>query len=57
MEFNEHQTNRPFSGVIAMWRAWQKWRLREQTRRILSRMSDDQLRDLGLTRYDARRYL
>ncbi|MBL5922722.1 DUF1127 domain-containing protein [Lelliottia amnigena] len=53
MEFNENRSARPFIGFVLIWRAFKRWRHREQTRRILQAMSDEQLRDVGLTRYDA----
>ncbi|WP_264091627.1 DUF1127 domain-containing protein [Brenneria izbisi] len=31
---------------------WKAWRMRNQTRKILQSMNDDQLRDIGLTRND-----
>ncbi|MBL5883671.1 DUF1127 domain-containing protein [Lelliottia aquatilis] len=53
MEFNENRPFRPFIGFVLVWQAFVKWRRREQTRRLLQGMSDEQLRDVGLTRNDA----
>lgn len=36
-------------------RLWARFRLRQQTRRALLRMSDEQLKDVGLTRQQAER--
>jgi len=53
MEFHENRPFKPFIGFVFMWRALAKWRRRQQTRRILQAMSDEQLRDVGLSRNDA----
>ena len=53
MEFNENCPNRPFIGFVFIWQAFIKWRRRQQTRRVLQGMSDEQLKDVGLTRNDA----
>ena len=53
MEFNENRPNRPFIGFVLVWGALVKWHRRGQTRRVLRGMSDDQLRDVGLSRHDA----
>ncbi|SFR09102.1 MULTISPECIES: DUF1127 domain-containing protein [unclassified Enterobacter] len=52
MEFFENRPKRPFIGFVLIWRAFKKWRHQVQTRRILSRMSEAQLRDVGLNRDD-----
>ena len=56
MEFNENRPFRPFIGFVLVWQAFVKWRRRAQTRRILQGMSDEQLRDVGLTRNDAGKF-
>lgn len=50
MEFHENRAKQPFIVFILIWRAFKKWRLQAQTRRILQQMSDERLRDLGLRR-------
>lgn len=52
MEFFENRPARPFIGFVLIWRAFKKWRQQAQTRRMLSRLSDAQLRDMGLNRDD-----
>ncbi|EKY3196637.1 DUF1127 domain-containing protein [Cronobacter turicensis] len=52
MEFHENRPRRPFIGFILIWHAWKAWRLRAQTRKVLSRMNEAQLRDVGLRRDD-----
>ncbi|PKH18952.1 hypothetical protein CIG19_20760 [Enterobacterales bacterium CwR94] len=39
--------------TVVVW--WQKWLLQRQTQKILSALSESQLRDIGLTRYDIKR--
>ncbi|HHG8771307.1 TPA: DUF1127 domain-containing protein [Raoultella planticola] len=50
MEFHENRARQPFIGFVLLIRAIKKWWLREQTRRLLQRMSDEQLKDVGLRR-------
>ncbi|ENT2952095.1 DUF1127 domain-containing protein [Klebsiella aerogenes] len=50
MEFHENRAKQPFIGWVFLARAIRKWWLREQTRKILQRMSDEQLKDVGLRR-------
>lgn len=50
MEFHENRARQPFVGFVQVWRFIKKWRLQQQTRRILQRMSDEQLKDVGLRR-------
>ncbi len=52
MEFYENRARRPFIGFVLLWRWMKKVWLRHQTARILSRLSDHQLRDIGLRRSD-----
>ncbi|MBP2196009.1 DUF1127 domain-containing protein [Erwiniaceae bacterium L1_54_6] len=57
MEFDQNRAARPFNiTLLDMLRALRQlvksWRLRRETRRILSHLSDTQLRDIGLTRGD-----
>ncbi|EOY5422798.1 DUF1127 domain-containing protein [Cronobacter dublinensis] len=54
MEFHENRPRQPFIGFTLLWRAWKAWRLRARARQVLSRMSDEQLRDVGLQRDDMR---
>lgn len=54
MEFYENRSKRAFIGLIWLWRALQKGYQRRRTRRILDKMSDAQLKDIGLTRHDYR---
>ncbi len=50
MEFHENRARQPFIGFILLWRFMKKgWQI-YQTRRILQRMSDEQLKDVGLRR-------
>lgn len=62
MEFHENLTGKPFKEspfrlmYILPYRLWRAWRLRMQTRKILSRLSDSQLKDIGLSCEDVRRY-
>lgn len=52
MEFHENRFVRPFYGFVLLGRFMRNaWR-RYQTRRLLSRLSDYQLRDMGLKRED-----
>ena len=50
MEFHEIKAKQPFIGFVLIWRAFNKWHLQAQTRRILQQMSDERLKDLGLRR-------
>ncbi|HAT1613220.1 TPA: DUF1127 domain-containing protein [Raoultella planticola] len=50
MEFHENRAKQPFIGFVLLGRMIRKWWLRRQTRRVLQRMSDEQLRDVGLRR-------
>ncbi|MFO3904303.1 DUF1127 domain-containing protein [Enterobacter hormaechei] len=52
MEFYENRAKRPFAVFIWMGRAVKKWYRINRTRRILSQMSDEQLKDVGLSRCD-----
>lgn len=52
MEFNENRPRRPFIGFVLLWKFCKSWYIQHKTRQILQRMSDAQLRDLGLTRND-----
>ncbi|EGT5662172.1 DUF1127 domain-containing protein [Cronobacter dublinensis subsp. dublinensis] len=54
MEFHENRPRQPFIGFMLLWRAWKAWRARARARQVLSRMSDEQLRDVGLRRDDMR---
>lgn len=52
MEFFENRPKRPFVVFVHTWN-WlvQKWQ-RHQTRKALLQLSDEQLKDLGLSRHD-----
>ena len=52
MEFYENRAKRPFFVFVLIWRAWKKWYVLCQTRRLLRRLSDAELRDIGLRRDD-----
>ncbi|MEO3992214.1 DUF1127 domain-containing protein [Pseudocitrobacter cyperus] len=54
MGFYENRAKRPFIGWVLLYRAVQQWYLRKRTQRILDKMSDEQLKDIGLTRNDYR---
>ncbi|MFV0264963.1 MAG: DUF1127 domain-containing protein [Kluyvera sp.] len=50
MEFHENRAKQPFIGFVLVWRFVKSWWRVQQTRRVLQRMSDEQLRDVGLRR-------
>ena len=52
MEFYENRAKRPFAVFIWMGKALKKWYRNNRTRRILNGMSDEQLKDVGLSRFD-----
>lgn len=52
MEFNANRAKRPFVVFIWLWKAIKNAYRIHRTRRILQRMSDEQLKDVGLTRHD-----
>jgi len=52
MEFNENRSKRPFIVFIWLWEALKKGYRLHRTRRILQGMSDEQLKDVGLSRHD-----
>lgn len=58
MGYEENRAGKPASLALflALLRPLAKWMLRLKTQRILSQMSDQQLKDIGLTREDIRRY-
>ncbi|VFS12328.1 Uncharacterized conserved small protein [Citrobacter koseri] len=47
MEFHENRAKQPFIGFVQVWQAIKRWRLRAQTQRVLQRMNDEQLKDVG----------
>ncbi|HEX4503006.1 MAG TPA: DUF1127 domain-containing protein [Scandinavium sp.] len=52
MEFHENRAKAPFKFYVLMGRwVMQTWRAR-QTRRALDKLSDEQLKDVGLRRDD-----
>ena len=57
MEFDQNRAAKPFSVTLldimrGAARVVKHWYARRETRRILSRLSDNQLRDIGITRSD-----
>ncbi|MCE6963848.1 DUF1127 domain-containing protein [Enterobacter sp. MW07] len=56
MEFYENRAKRPFYLFIWMGKLLVRWYRINQTRRILNRLSDEHLRDIGLSRADLGRY-
>jgi len=52
MEFHENRARRPFIGFVMLWQAFTRWRRQARAKRVLQRMSDAQLRDMGLERDD-----
>lgn len=54
MEFHENRAKQPFIGFVQVGRFIKKWWVQQQTRRILQRMSDEQLKDIGLKRNELR---
>lgn len=62
MEFHENRAAKPFSWTLIKaiflipYHRWQAARLRACTRKILSNLSEAQLKDIGLTYGDVQRY-
>ncbi|MBV4367374.1 DUF1127 domain-containing protein [Erwinia sp. BNK-24-b] len=62
MEFNENKGGKPFSAspFVLMFRLprrlWLAWRHRVQSQKVLARLSDAQLKDIGLTSEDVKRF-
>ncbi|MEL2242110.1 DUF1127 domain-containing protein [Leclercia adecarboxylata] len=52
MEFNENRARRPFAIFILTGRIFARWYRINRTRRILSKLSDEHLKDIGLSRHD-----
>ncbi|WP_336213960.1 DUF1127 domain-containing protein [Enterobacter sp. P82] len=52
MEFYENRSKRPFIAFVWIAKTLRNWYRINRTRRILSQMSDEQLRDVGLSRHD-----
>jgi uncharacterized protein YjiS (DUF1127 family) len=52
MEFYENRAKRPFIAFVWICKTVKQWYRVNRTRRILNRMSDEQLKDVGLSRYD-----
>lgn len=50
MEFHENREKRPFIGFVLLRRALKKWHRQHQAQRTLQKMSDAQLKDIGLRR-------
>ena len=49
MEFHENKAKTPFIRLVQLWQAVRRWRRQMQTRRVLQQMSDERLRDIGVT--------
>ncbi|OIX96625.1 DUF1127 domain-containing protein [Pantoea sp. Ae16] len=59
MEFDQNRAAKPFSVTLpdmirAALRMLKQWRAQRATRQILAQLSDNQLRDIGLTRHDVK---
>lgn len=52
MEFYENRSKRPFIVFVWIGKTLRNVYRIHRTRRILSKMSDEQLKDVGLSRYD-----
>ncbi|MDC7314268.1 DUF1127 domain-containing protein [Enterobacter ludwigii] len=52
MEFYENRSKRPFVVFVWIGKTLRNWYRIHRTRRILSKMSDEQLKDVGLSRND-----
>lgn len=57
MGYDENRAAKPFAGtpyhlVRYLWGRYKRWQLRRETRFILSKMSDSQLKDIGISRDD-----
>ena len=52
MEFYENRAKRPFIAFVWIGKTVKQWYRVNRTRRILRQMSDEQLKDVGLSRYD-----
>ncbi|UJL37054.1 DUF1127 domain-containing protein [Pantoea agglomerans] len=57
MGYDENRAAKPFTGtpyqlVRYLWRSYKRWQLRRETRVILLKLSDSQLKDIGLGRND-----
>jgi len=57
MEFDQNRAAKPFDVTLldmvrGVGLAIKRWHARRETRKILSNLSDAQLRDIGLTRHD-----
>ncbi|EOG3644442.1 DUF1127 domain-containing protein [Enterobacter hormaechei] len=49
MEFYENRSKRPFIAFVWVAKTLRNWYRINRTRRILSQMSDEQLKDVGLS--------
>ena len=56
MEFYENRARRPFAIFIWTGKMIARWYRINRTRRILSKLSDEHLKDIGLSRLDVTRY-
>lgn len=52
MEFYENRAKRPFVVFVWLWQALKRSYRLHRTRRVLQAMSDEQLKDMGLSRND-----
>lgn len=56
MEFYENRAKRPFAVFIWTGKILARWYRINRTRNILSQLSDEHLKDIGLSRHDVARY-
>lgn len=56
MEFYENRAKRPFAIFIWTGKAIARWYRINRTRRVLSALSDEHLKDIGLLRAEAEAY-
>lgn len=57
MGYEENRAGKPFAAtphtlLRYLWRGFKRWQCRRETRLILSKLSDGQLKDIGLGRDD-----
>ncbi|MFW0766315.1 DUF1127 domain-containing protein [Trabulsiella odontotermitis] len=52
MEFYENRPRAPFLGLTLIGKAIAKWWRIHKTRRALDRLSEAQLKDIGISRHD-----
>lgn len=52
MEFYENRAKKPFVGFVYLLQAFRQWRRQAASRRALDKLSDAQLKDVGIKRSD-----